>query len=346
LELVERREKLEHIHDMLCVIQRGAVAQNGKVFTKGTSFGADMILEDRNLRQHLSTVALTYAEIALMSKPALEPILEQYPEVHKSVACAACKMAFQRFMVLFVREVKINKMEFACHAHRSLAFPEGSVGEIIDAYVSTDRGDTVDARILLQSLIVNGGVEQPFAVFASLLPANRKAVTLTMRYRAPPNEVLHRYYKPCHYLVSLDPSIIHNGHDPMGAVEGEAGEVVVDLQGSVLSGAFPRRSVRPTGWMPGPSLESVLSTLESMSHNFENRFVEMQQRMIQMEHRVGPSLPPPPAERPILRNRTVTEPRSTWTPSVKPATLVMASCCGKATGKSITRRTASKRGEF
>ena len=62
-----------------CAYRRRRRRQAGNILTYGDSWGEDMIVSSRALRDLRHASALTYVEVGTISREDLEGVLEQFP---------------------------------------------------------------------------------------------------------------------------------------------------------------------------------------------------------------------------------------------------------------------------
>ena len=92
--------------DSLTVIERGIAAREGRIFTKGSCLGTDMVLNTVTFRDLKPAVALTFVvQVACLDKKALELLLVSYPRARREVRSAAFKLAFTRAVLVLSKEV-------------------------------------------------------------------------------------------------------------------------------------------------------------------------------------------------------------------------------------------------
>ena len=76
----------------------------------GRSFGDDMILDNPKLRQGGAARALTYVELARLSRINLDWILDKFPEQRRCVAKSKIKLAIRRWVLREWRRQKAHEL--------------------------------------------------------------------------------------------------------------------------------------------------------------------------------------------------------------------------------------------
>lgn len=87
----------------LFVIQRGVVLHNGRVLTKGGSFGEDMILQDASLRLAATARAMNFVEANYVSRTELLMLARRYPQTLRRIRRAAILVSLHREIVRIAR---------------------------------------------------------------------------------------------------------------------------------------------------------------------------------------------------------------------------------------------------
>jgi hypothetical protein len=92
------REKL--VTRDLCILVRGVAAKAGNILTPPNHWGEDVIVSSHALRDLRPASALTYVEVATLSRAAFDEVLTQFPESAAIVRRAAMRLAMQRAVVI------------------------------------------------------------------------------------------------------------------------------------------------------------------------------------------------------------------------------------------------------
>eukprot|EP00808_Paulinella_micropora_P017897 g65566.t1 len=95
--------------ESLHVIRRGVVAYKSKVLLAGRVFGDDMILDNPKLRSGGVARALTYVELARLSRRNLDWILGKFPLEARKVAQSKIKLAVRRWVIREWRREQAEK---------------------------------------------------------------------------------------------------------------------------------------------------------------------------------------------------------------------------------------------
>jgi len=98
------REKVPAIG--LNILMRGVCAKAGNILTPISTWGEDVIVTAPALRDKRSASALTYAEIASLSREAIDEAIEGFPESARMIKNAAMKIAMQRAIVVVSEATK------------------------------------------------------------------------------------------------------------------------------------------------------------------------------------------------------------------------------------------------
>jgi len=113
------REKIPS--DRLNILMRGVAAKAGNILTPanyakdGTrldnlcTWGEDIIVTAPALRDRRPASALTFVEVATLSRAALDDVLSSYPDSRKIIQQAAIKIAMQRAIVVVSEYIKLSK---------------------------------------------------------------------------------------------------------------------------------------------------------------------------------------------------------------------------------------------
>jgi len=100
---------------------RGVAAKAGNILTPAPTsasatpntctWGEDIIVTAAALRDRRPASALTFVEVATLSRQALDEVLAAYPDSRKIIQQAAMKIAMQRAIVVVSEYIKISKAE-------------------------------------------------------------------------------------------------------------------------------------------------------------------------------------------------------------------------------------------
>jgi len=97
----------------LNILVRGVAARSGNILTPIVTWGEDIIVSSHALRDRKGASALTYVEIASLSREDLYEVLEDFPYSAQFVRKAAMKIAMQRAIVVVSEYIKMSKPGFA-----------------------------------------------------------------------------------------------------------------------------------------------------------------------------------------------------------------------------------------
>ena len=101
------REKIPA--DRLNILVRGVAAKAGNILTPICVWGEDIIVSARALRDKRFASALTYTELAFVSREVLDDVLKDYPDSQRQVQEAAMKIAMQRAIVVVSEFIKLAR---------------------------------------------------------------------------------------------------------------------------------------------------------------------------------------------------------------------------------------------
>ena len=93
----------------LNILMRGVAAKSGNILTPVTTWGEDIIVTSVALREKKAASALTFVEIASLTRSDLDEVLEDYPNSSQFIRKAAMKIAMQRAIVVVSEYVKMSK---------------------------------------------------------------------------------------------------------------------------------------------------------------------------------------------------------------------------------------------
>ena len=101
------REKVPTLK--LNVLMRGVAAKSGNILTYGAHWGEDMIIYSLALRDMRPISALTYIEVATLSRDDLFSVLERFDHSRAHIRQAAMKIAVQRAVVIISEYVRSRR---------------------------------------------------------------------------------------------------------------------------------------------------------------------------------------------------------------------------------------------
>ena len=93
----------------LNILMRGVAAKSGNIMTPVTTWGEDIIVTSLALREKKPASALTFVEIASITRTDLDEVLEDYPVSAQFIRKAAMKIAMQRAIVVVSEFVKMSR---------------------------------------------------------------------------------------------------------------------------------------------------------------------------------------------------------------------------------------------
>ena len=93
----------------LSIVMRGVCARAGGILTPISTWGEDVIVTASALRDKRPVSALTYAEIALLTRENFDEVLAGFPESARVIKNAAMKIAMQRAIVVVSAATKALK---------------------------------------------------------------------------------------------------------------------------------------------------------------------------------------------------------------------------------------------
>ena len=97
-------------HDTLIVITHGMASRGGIFLAVGDHFG-DIIVSSPVLRDTTQAKALSYCEVARISRKDLYSVLEAYPTSQKVIRQASLKIAMERAMTIIAIYVNLSRSE-------------------------------------------------------------------------------------------------------------------------------------------------------------------------------------------------------------------------------------------
>jgi len=96
------REPLDSLRSCLCLLDRGTIAHGGVIKVPPSVFHEDFIITQQKYQRVISTTSMTYAQVLVLTRAAMEDILDMHPKFAPKIRKAAAKMAFCRAVKLTV----------------------------------------------------------------------------------------------------------------------------------------------------------------------------------------------------------------------------------------------------
>ena len=93
----------------LNILVRGVAAKSGNILTPITTWGEDIIVTSPQLREKKAASALTFVEIASITRNDVDEVLEDFPASAQFIRKAAMKIAMQRAIVVVSEFVKMSR---------------------------------------------------------------------------------------------------------------------------------------------------------------------------------------------------------------------------------------------
>jgi len=93
----------------LSILMRGVAAKAGNILTPVATWGEDMIVTTTALRDRRPVSALTFIEIATLTRTDLDEVLASFPESKKLIQQAAMKIAVQRAVIVISEYMKTSQ---------------------------------------------------------------------------------------------------------------------------------------------------------------------------------------------------------------------------------------------
>lgn len=110
--------------DNLIVIERGIAAKEGRISTKGSCLGVDMVLNSATFRNLSPAIALTFVvQVASLEKKSLEALVADYPLARREVRRGSFRIAFSRAVIQVAKLIARNR-EIGVHT----SIPEAFIG--------------------------------------------------------------------------------------------------------------------------------------------------------------------------------------------------------------------------
>ena len=97
----------------LNILMRGVAAKSGNILTYGQHWGEDIIVSAPALRDMRPASALTYVEVATLSRADLFEVLERFPASHQPIRQAAMRIAMRRAVVILSEYVRARTLKKA-----------------------------------------------------------------------------------------------------------------------------------------------------------------------------------------------------------------------------------------
>jgi CRP-like cAMP-binding protein len=93
----------------LRVLVRGVTVKDACIYTRGSVWGIDIILQSKRLRRNGVARALTYAQIFTLNQSRLEELLDHYPMERTRLRVSAIWMALRRGFIQYARDMSAAK---------------------------------------------------------------------------------------------------------------------------------------------------------------------------------------------------------------------------------------------
>lgn len=93
----------------LTILMRGVAAKAGNILTYGSHWGDDVIVSSLALRDLRHASALSYVEVATLSREDLDAVLASFPQAQALVRQAAMRVAMKRAVVIISGYVRSKK---------------------------------------------------------------------------------------------------------------------------------------------------------------------------------------------------------------------------------------------
>ncbi len=101
------REKVPALK--LNILMRGVAAKAGNILTYGAHWGDDIIVSSQALRDLRPASALTYVEVATLSRTDLDEVLRRFPASLQQIRQAAMRVAMRRAVVIISEYVRSRR---------------------------------------------------------------------------------------------------------------------------------------------------------------------------------------------------------------------------------------------
>lgn len=124
--------------DELIVVERGVAVRIGKIFLKGMCLGEDMIVAREAFRDQTPAISLSFLQVSVLERPALDEVLDVFPQARETVRKAAFRIALRRAFVLaanVLREADGQSQRFAARGGQSSSSRTASSARSCDATV-------------------------------------------------------------------------------------------------------------------------------------------------------------------------------------------------------------------
>jgi len=140
--------------EKLCIVMRGVAAKAGNILTYGDHWGEDMIVTSRALRDLRVASALTFVEVATLSRDDLEEVLSQFLSPEREIRQSAMKIAMQRAIVVISEYVRA-RMQQQKTPNTGLDKLAGAFSGGVGGSVAFGEDSATDPSIILN--IITGG---------------------------------------------------------------------------------------------------------------------------------------------------------------------------------------------
>jgi len=111
----------------LYICQRGLAAREGRVFCTGSYWGEDFILNSPHLINLTPANALTYCELAILTRSILDPLLLQYPADQKIVRRNQVRFTVSKGLLRMVRNMRRELARIRQERDSGTSVDDGSV---------------------------------------------------------------------------------------------------------------------------------------------------------------------------------------------------------------------------
>lgn len=135
----------------LNIVHRGEAMYNGKVLTRGQSWGEDIILSSVKLRRNNSARACEFLEVMQLSRERLVRIIANHPKDGTRIRSQAIWLALRREMITVAREVKKRGGRRKSEQEQLLQAAMNQRRKSIMAAEKMSKGNMPDLAVLVES---------------------------------------------------------------------------------------------------------------------------------------------------------------------------------------------------
>ena len=135
----------------LNIVHRGEAMYNGKVLTRGQTWGEDIILSSVKLRRNNSARACEFLEVMQLSRERLVRIIANHPKDGTKIRSQAIWLALRREMITVAREVKKRGSFKKSEQDQLLQAAMHQRRKSIMAAEKMSRGNMPDLALLVES---------------------------------------------------------------------------------------------------------------------------------------------------------------------------------------------------